>query len=250
MVLAESIVIISNRLERELLQYEPTMMLFGSVVLDDFKFGWSDIDFLLLTEKPLDKNLAASLVYLRQTLADENNGNPYFRLFEGAIMTKHAFLNNGKDTVVYWGTSGQRLADSHEIDPFAKIELIENGKLLFGRDFGTLLPYPTRSEIVRAVRHHYDVIRKFGNSGAGWFLDISRCLYTLRTTAVIAKTKAGEWAISENLCPDISIMKKVLDIRKNPSELMNCEETKKWQSTLKPHIQKFADVMEAELKNQ
>jgi hypothetical protein len=36
----------------------------------------------------------------------------------------------------------------------------------------------------------------------GWLLDIARCIYSLRTGGVIAKTAVGEWAVKENIAPD------------------------------------------------
>lgn len=227
---------------------KPSIFLFGSVVLDDFKLGWSDIDIICLTDGAIQEQQANELVNLRQTLLAQYQGNPYFRLFEGGMLTLNAFLYNDEDTVVYWGTSGQRLTNKFELDPFARIELIENGRLLFGNDFRHLILYPTKTDIVDAIHRHYTIIRKYGKSGGGWLLDIARCLYTLKTNKVIAKTRAGEWAIEENLCPDVEIMKRVLEIRKNPFVFLSNEKTKQWQNTLEPYIQKYADVLEAELR--
>ena len=245
-MLDESVKIMSDKLQSLLHGYNPCMILFGSVVLDDFKFGWSDIDFLLLTDVELDSQLAESLVLFRQKLVEENN-NPYFRLFEGVIMTKKAFFNYNEDTIVYWGTSGQKLITTHQIDSFAKIELINNGKLLFGTDYRNSIVFPTRSEIVEDIVNHYNVIRKYVNTDAGWILDIARCLYTLRTNEVIAKTTAGEWALSENLCPNKEVMEKVIEIRKDPEYWLKDEKTKQWLLMLKPHIQEFANVLEQHL---
>ena len=35
----------------------PSVYLYGSVALDDFQFGWSDIDILVLTEKQMKTGL-------------------------------------------------------------------------------------------------------------------------------------------------------------------------------------------------
>ena len=40
--------------------------LYGSVVLDDFRLGWSDIDLLVLTVSPLTDGQAHRLLTLRQ----------------------------------------------------------------------------------------------------------------------------------------------------------------------------------------
>ena len=244
----QSISIMVNRIADILKENNLSAFLFGSVVLDDFKLGWSDIDIICLTDNVIQEEQAGKLVNLRQSLMSEHQDNPYFKLFEGGILTLDSFLHNTVDTVVYWGTSGQRITNRYELCPFGKIELIENGRHVYGSDFRHFISYPTRSEIIEAIKSHYHTIRQYGKSGGGWLLDIARCLYTLRTSKVIAKTKAGEWAIEENICPDLSIMKKVIEIRKNPLEFENNEEIKQWQNMLEEPIQKFADILEAELR--
>ncbi len=69
---------------------------------------------------------------------------PYFRLFEGGILPQKAFWENTETTAIYWGTSGQRRTTGYQLDPFAKIELLEKENLC-----------PDRSAMERAV-----VIRK------------------------------------------------------------------------------------------
>ncbi|MCL2499388.1 MAG: DUF4111 domain-containing protein [Defluviitaleaceae bacterium] len=243
----QSINIMVNKIKSILNDNEPSILLYGSVVHDDFKLGWSDIDFICLTSKALYDEQANELVDLRQTLLENHPENLHFKLFEGVIMTLEAFINNTDDTIIYWGTSGRRIIKNWRMCPFGKMELLENGKLLCGSDFRHLISYPTRQEIVTAIKDHYRTIRQHGKSGNGWFLDIARCLYTIKTNKIITKTKAGEWALQENICPDISIMEKIIKIRKNPLEFNN-EETKQWQNTLGEHIQKFADILKAELR--
>ena len=244
----QSINIMATRIADILRDHNPSIFLFGSVVLDDFRLGWSDIDIICLTGEKIREQQANELVSLRQTLLLEYPGNSYFRLFEGGMLTLDAFLRGMEDTVVYWGTSGQRITNRYGLCAFSKMELIDNGKLLHGNDFRHLLSYPARAEIVSAIEAHYRTIRQHGKSGGGWFLDIARCLYTLKTSKIIAKTKVGEWAIAQNLCPDISVMKKIIEIRKNP-HMLEAEETKQWLAALEQHIQRFADVLENELKN-
>lgn len=249
-----SINIMVNRITDILKDNKPSICLFGSVVLNDFKLGWSDIDIICFTEKVISNEQANELVNLRQTLMSEQEGNPYYRLFEGGLLTLNAFINSYEDTVVYWGTSGQRITNKHGLDPFAKIELLENGRLLYGDSFSHLISYPSKNEIVEAVQSHYGTIRKYAKEtgessrSGGWLLDIARCLYTLKTMKVIAKTKAGEWAIREKLSPDIDVLKRVLEIRNNPLLYQNDRDTMKWGGTLGPYIQRFADVLEIQLR--
>ena len=251
-----SIHIKTQRLCSILSDNSPSIYLFGSVVMDDFKFGWSDIDIICLTEKPLTKTQAEELVILRQTLLTEHPDNPYFRSFEGIITTWEVCTNLSNGTVVYWGTSGQRIVDSFKIDVFSIIELLKYGRLLYGTDQRQRLAYPSQSDIRSATEDYYNTIRKYAvqtNShlySAGWLLDIARCLYTLENDDVISKTAAGKWAINASLSPDPDILKKAVVIREHPMEYKNDELTQNWLTSLGPHIQSFADVLEVALKSE
>ena len=84
---------------------KPSIYLYGSSVLDDFKLGWSDIDILALTDSQMSEGQAQSLVGLRQAMLADEPGNLYYRSFEGGMLTLDAFLSGAADRVVYWGTS-------------------------------------------------------------------------------------------------------------------------------------------------
>ena len=80
--------------------------MYGSSVLNDFRLGWSDLDILVLTSKQITEEQAKSLVGLRQAMLVDEPDNPYYRSFEGGMLTLDAFLSKKTDRVVYWGTSG------------------------------------------------------------------------------------------------------------------------------------------------
>lgn len=250
-----SIHIMIQRISSILADNEPTIYLYGSVVLDDFRLGWSDIDIICLTEKPLTQGQAEELVMLRQSLLSEYPGDKYFRLFEGIITTWDVLINHTNGNVVYWGTSGQRLIDSFEIDPFSVIEIIKYGQLLYGEDKRDRLKYPSHSEIHAAVLKHYDIVRKYAIKtndhiySAGWMLDIARCLYSIKTDDVISKTSSGKWAIENKLSPEPEILSKVIMVRENPLKYKDDETFKEWLLSLGPHIQLFADVLGDALNN-
>ncbi len=246
--------IMKNHILEIIADNRPSLYLFGSVVLEDFKLGWSDIDILCLLQTKVTENQAGSLVNLRQTLLEKYPDNQYFRSFEGGFLTLDSFFHRTDDKVVYWGTSGQRITDNYSFDVFSTMELIDSGKLLYGEDIRNQLVYPSQENIIKAVRNHYETIRKYGaNPGrslysAGWLLDISRCLYTLKTGKIIAKTAAGEWAISNSLVPNPTQLLKALEIRRNPIQYKNDLTVQDWCEALGPDIQEFADVLESELR--
>lgn len=78
-------------------------------------------------------------------------------------------------------------------------------------------------------------------------LDIARCIYTLRTGKIIAKTKAAEWALENNLCPDRYALTTALNVRRSPLEYRDDKKTFDYAETLGDPVQHFADVLEKEL---
>ncbi|MDF2586370.1 MAG: polymerase beta domain protein region [Anaerocolumna sp.] len=249
----ESIQVMKQEICSILSMNQPSIYLFGSIVLDDFKLGWSDIDILCLTKTSINIGQAEQLVILRQKLLDMYPSNLYYRSFEGGILALDDFLSNAPNQVVYWGTSGQRITDQYVFDTFSRMELLDSGILITGDDIRDKIKYPLDEEIRTAVISHYETIRKFAVSpsrnlySVGWLLDIARCLYTLQTGKIIAKTKAGEWAIEQKLAPNVSLMEKAVEIRKNPMKYKNDEGILDWMETLGPYIQEFANVLEKQI---
>ena len=232
---------------------EPSIYLYGSSVLNDFRLGWSDIDILVLTDKQITEEQAQKLVGLRQALLEKEPSNPYYRSFEGGMLTLDAFLTQKADRVVYWGTSDEKIADHYVLDSFCMTELIESSVLLYGNDIRNQLKTPGFSELYADVKHHYKTIRKFAQKTGrsiysfGWILDIARCIYTLRTGKIVAKTDAGQWALENGLCPIPDVLKAALKVRKAPLMFYKNELTLDYAQTLGEPIQKFADVLEKEL---
>ena len=243
-----------REISRILADCDPTIYLYGSSALNDFRLGWSDIDILVLTEKQISKSQANLLVNLRRTMLADEPDNLYYRSFEGAMLTRSAFLANADDRVIYWGTSGERITDRYLLDGFGKTELIESSILLYGKDIRKELRYPDLHELYADVNRHYKTIRKYAQSTGrnfysfGWLLDISRCIYTLRTGKIISKTKAAEWALQNNLCPDVHALTTALNVRKCPLKYRYDKDTFDYAETLGEVVQHFADVLEKELK--
>ena len=241
MTLHEAIKAMADEIASVLSNNKPSIYLYGSVVLDDFKLGWSDIDILVLTEFEITEEQASKLVSLRQNMLEKYPDNPYFRLFEGGMLSLDALLNNTKERTVYWGTGGQRIIDSYKVDSFALAELLDSGVLLHGNDIRGKMVYPSYAQMRNDIAWHVQGARKHG-AVVGWLLDIARGIYTLRTGKVIAKTAAGEWALENNLCPDADAMQKAVQCRKEPHLMQE-------KSIDNAIIQRFADVIDAEFAN-
>ena len=229
----------------------PTIYLYGSCVLEDFRPGWSDIDLLVLTPHALTKSQAQQLLTLRQDLPNIHPSIQHLRACEGCIAPLDSLTNPTPDSAIYWGTSGQRLTDRPALDAFALWQLHHQGRLLHGPDVRQSFPKPTPSDLHAAIARHLRTILDHGRGGRsiytfGWLLDIARCLYTLRHDAVIAKTAAGEWALENGLCPDESALRLALAVRRDPA-LMQQPAIQAAAEALTPAIQRFAAVLQQEL---
>jgi hypothetical protein len=231
-----------------------TLLLYGSAVLGDYRPGWSDIDVLAVCDCPLPQALAETLVMLRQDMV-QHSGDAAFRRIEGVIMSMAGLLQGSAEPVVYWGTGGQRLIlTGFTEDPFSRKILREKARVIAGDDIRARIPEASQQELRNAVAHHLRTIRNHaritGESlySAGWMLDIARCLYTLHTGDVIAKTAAGHWALQEGLCPCPDLLRLCLQLRENPMLYDQHGYDRTWLSRLGPEIQRFADVLEASLQ--
>ena len=56
----------------------PSIYMYGSSALNDFRLGWSDIDILILTDKQITEEQAKTLVGLRQAMLAKEPGSPYY----------------------------------------------------------------------------------------------------------------------------------------------------------------------------
>ena len=232
-----------------------SVWLYGSIVMDDFRPGWSDIDLLVLTDRRITEDQAQALVTLRQEMTDAEPGNPYYRAFEGIIAEKDEYLAGTYTRLVYWGTTGQRITDRYQQDAFSAYELAKSGRSVYGAGDRSLFVPPSRQELTEAVRRHYETIRRYAAQtderlySCGWLLDIARCVHTLRYHDVISKTQAGLWALSEHLFEDEEPMKRTLEIRQDPMAFKDRDDVKEWLKGLGPVVQRYADVLEKELLN-
>ena len=249
----ESVSKITHEIDRILDGRTAGIWLYGSVVMDDYRPGWSDIDFAALTRGGITESQGERLLTLRQDMLGKEPGNPYYRRFEGIIADLDEYRSQTFTRLVYWGTSGQRITDRFQHDAFSLYELAEYGRPVWG-ETPWPFPAPGREELVRAVRNHYEAIRKYAREtdeslySCGWLLDIARCIHTLRYNGVTAKTKAGIWALESHVFPDEVPLKKTLEIRRDPLAYKDREDVRSWLKGLGPTVQRYADVLEKELE--
>ena len=233
-----------------------SIWLYGSVVLKDYRPGWSDIDFIAFADGPISEAQAAELLTLRQTLSEKYPDDPYYRCFEGVITDLSEYQTGRYTRLVYWGTTGQRITDRYEPDAFARYQLARFGISVRGDGDRSIFSVPDQAELTAAVRRHYETIRSVAVQtnerlySCGWLLDIARCIYTLRFRDVISKTDAGTWALKEHLFPDDAPLIRTLEIRRDPSAYKDRPEVREWLRGLGPTVQACADVLERELSRE
>lgn len=229
----------------------PTVYLYGSAAAGDYRRGWSDIDLLCLTRQEITAAQADALLMLRQSL--QARGDEDARSFEGSFLPAEAFFSGSPARTVYWGTSGQRITDGCTLDSFSRAVLLDSGVVLHGPDERSRISRPSRDELLADTERHLHSIRIHGSRTGrslysfGWLLDIARGLYTVHTGGVAAKTAAGEWALTQRLCPDPASMELALRVRRNPLPSLADETIMNAAAQLGPAIQAFADVLEAAL---
>ncbi len=252
--LAIAIEIMSKEIRNILADNNCTIYIYGSVSLNDFQLGWSDIDILSLTEKSFYDDVANRLVNLRQELLSNEPSNPYYHSFEGAIVHANEYLNSKSCKAVYWGTSGQRITNSYVLDCFSKKELLDSGWLVCGEDIRSKMSMPSYKDLFEGIVFHYETIRNYAVNvppdikSYGWILDISRCIYTLKTGQIISKTKSAEWALENGICPVSDALNRALLLRKNPLKYKDDHELMDYTTVLGADIQSFADVLEREIE--
>ncbi|HPB17735.1 MAG TPA: DUF4111 domain-containing protein [Clostridia bacterium] len=232
-----------------------SVYLYGSVCEDDFRLGWSDIDILCLTKDTVCQEDALRLVDLRKSLSNMYPDNEYYRLFEGGILSLDSFISKTEDTCVYWGSSGSRITIKYDFNSLSMTQLIKSSKLLYGKDILHIFKHPSYDELKNDVINHYETIRKYAKATSrsihsyGWLLDISRCIYTIHTGKIISKTRTGEWALENSLCPVREALEKAVKVRMSPNKYITDKEILDYSEGLGEHIQKYADVLEETIKH-
>lgn len=198
-----------------------SIYLCGSLALEDYRPGWSDIDVLCLTSSDVPEQAADALLFLRQRLV-EATGQPIYRTIEGAVLPVFSLQSHFPTRVVYWGTSGERLDTVYDFNAFSMLGFLTQGQLLSGAEVRSAFQPPIAAQLRGNARQvaetaiHVSAFPNHSLYGYGWLLDISRCLYTLQTGRIISKTAAGEWALERGCCPDPDCLRLALQARYHP----------------------------------
>lgn len=85
----------------------PSIYMYGSSVLNDFRLGWSDIDILVLTDRQISEEQAKTLVGLRQAMLTREPATP-ITVPSRAGCSPCMGSSPGKRTVSYIGAPVER----------------------------------------------------------------------------------------------------------------------------------------------
>lgn len=224
------------------------IMLFGSAVLNDFHYGYSDIDIIVLSYNVLTELQISQLLELRHSLV-KNNNEPDFRLLEGIIIYKNDFLYDGNSKLVYWGTSGESIKELNPFMPCDILSIKNHGILIYGHDFRESVIKPTYEELLNQVKHTYKTIRRYGkinenSHSLGWFFDTARSIYTIKTSKITSKTNAVKWVIDNDFYHDKILLVNLIKLRNSVSLFENSEHKIECVISLNKKLQEFADTLE------
>ena len=240
----ESIDIATQEIENIIGANSPSMYLYGSVVLNDFRMGISDINILCITKTAISNSQAKQLISLKQTLVEEEIGNPYFKLLVIDFVSLDTCMGKTEDPVVHWGTDGACMMDSFRLDSYAIIELLEHGQLVYGGDIRYLMNYPEPSYLIEDTKLYLENTKQNSfakKDAANTILHVLTKLHVLKTGMVASKSDAAIWAIAENVIPNSDVLKQLLEMRLQSLPIPQNKEVKNY---LENYLDSFYDLLE------
>lgn len=213
---------------------------FGSAIYDDFHNGYSDLDFFIIINKIISEEEFQKFSSWRTEL--KASKHPYFSVLEGEIISQHSIKNDIESSVIYWGTSKDRLNKRYGLSGFSLRGLINKGYLIYGKDLRKELPYPSDEEMLSQVNSMIETIVKYAQvtnediHSVDWLFLISQSIYWLKTLDINGKTNSAKWIIDNCNYGWSDTLQKVIEIRQSPI-LAKSYENKEWLKKLGPFIQ-------------
>jgi predicted nucleotidyltransferase len=226
-----------------------SIVLYGSIVLDDLAPGYGDLDFLAVVDDDLSDEDLAGLVELRKPLRSADS-SIYAKMLEGAFLPRKMLDPAVKGKAFWWGTSGERPRETNQLGPLVLHLIRERGLVIWGEDIRPEIPPPSRDEMVSEVRAFAEGMDSHGAGGGlhsiDWLLTTARLLLWLREDRLSSKTEAADWGRlnAEGAWRECLPISK--QIRLNPA-LADSPETKAWLEGLCGPIREACAELEREL---
>lgn len=174
-----------------------SVLLHGSVALNDLAIGYSDVDFLVVLRGALSDSDCAQLRSMREPFRSGHHG-PLGCALEGAFLPGEMLDPAVAGTAFWWGTSGEKLWLENRLGWFALWVIREKGLLVCGEDIRPRIPPPPEGGLSQQVREFISSARDHGQGGSvksvDWLLTTARLLKWVELGVMSSKTDAAEWA--------------------------------------------------------
>ena len=173
---------------------------FGSAVTGDLSPASSDVDFLVVTERPLEDGRVRRLSELHRDLAARY---AWGGRLEGGYAARDQLRPWGLDGPIAALEPGRPLEagvpSTH--GPGNMLAIREAGRALAGPPGAEILPEVDARTLERGIRGYLEELLAHGRAGeepevhelASRTLDVARCLYTLAHRRPSTKTEAAQW---------------------------------------------------------
>lgn len=126
-----------------------SFLIYGSVVLNDFTVGKGDIDFMVVLNDDINEFEINKIISLHENLRNYKLGILGKQL-EGSYYTKQMFIDRNRNHQGYYvGTSrkGWRVVNNINVNCFDKLNIIDNGMILYGADIRNLIQSPSINDL-------------------------------------------------------------------------------------------------------
>lgn len=236
---------------QQVLQYIPSVYLYGSVMTDDFTPN-SDVNLLVVTPNPLTDVQAQRLTTARQFLAEVRESKDFLRI-NGAIICQ-ADLLSGKPSsnVLYYGKGKQYQDDVYPLTTLDKLALKTQSKLLVGDDVLAKLDMPLRSQVFAECQRVVQSVATIGKADGTTFAYecmfwLTRALYTVATNDVASKSDSMLWAMEQGYLAEKVAMQclayHVTESKQYNAKMKQNLSSKSWQTQIDSLVSKAGDVV-------
>lgn len=229
-----------------------SVLLYGSIALDDLAPGYGDLDFLTVVKGDLGQEECQRLIELRKPLRSGTYGI-VATMIEGAFLPQRMLDPASAGIALWWGTSGERTWTRNELGWLVLHTIRERGIVAWGEDIRRHVPRASRDVLLQDVQSACDSMRAHGRGGTlhsvDWLLTAARLLLWLREDRLSSKSEAAEWGYVHARGEWRQFLPRARQMRLAPA-LATAPEAKQWLDALTVPIQEASTELQQELMAQ
>ena len=236
---------------QQVLQYTPSVYLYGSVMTDDFTPN-SDVNLLVVTPSQLTDVQTQRLTTARQFLAEVRETNNFLRI-NGAIICQADFVSGkAKGNVLYYAKGKQYVDDVYPLTTLDKLTLKTQSKLLVGDDVLAQIDMPTRAQIFAECKRVVQSVSTLGKADGSAFAYecmfwLTRALYTVATNEVASKSDSMLWAMEQGYVAEKAAMQcltyHVTNTKQYNDRMKQNLSSKYWQAQIDKLVSKANEIV-------